>query len=244
MAEKTVGDRLIELRARSGLSMDKVAEGMGLSGRSSVQRLFASHLESLEVKDALRLAEVFDGKGDPPIKRDEVLALAGIDRLFEVRPNDTPAPRYYDLPRDVPVFGTAIGTYKIGGEQPEIEQTFLDYSDEIERLARPPGYANRKGLYGLYVAGTSMEPRWDAGDPLYVDPKRPPQIGDDVVVYLVRPLAEDREIEAVLLKRLVRQSATFVELQQYNPELTFRIERRRIKSVHRVIPKRELLAFN
>lgn len=244
MADDTIGQRLITLRARSGLSMDAVAAVMGLGGRSSVQRFFVAHLDRLSVDDALKLADVFEGKGAPPIDRREVLALAGIDKLFEVRPNDTPAPRYMDLPRDVPVYGTALGTFKQGGDEPEIEQTYLDYSDEIELLARPPGYATRKGLYGLYVAGTSMEPRWDSGDPLYVDPKRPPQIGDDVVVYLVKEMGEERELEAVLLKRLARQSASFIELEQYNPALTFRVDRKRISAVHRVIPKRELMAFN
>lgn len=108
---------------------------------------------------------------------------------------------------------------------------------------RHTGYAERTNLYALYVAGTSMEPRWESGDPIYVDPKRPPAIGDDVVVYLMRPSGSERELEAVLLKRLVRRSASFVELEQYNPAMTFRVEMRRVKSIHRVIPRRELLVF-
>lgn len=238
-----VGEKLTALRARSGLSMEQVAKRMGLAGRSSVQRLFDGNVERLGPEDALRLADAFEGMGTPPITREEVISLSAF-ALAEVRPNDTLPPRYMQLPRDVPVFGTAMGTFKTGGEGVEVEQAFIDYSDTIDHFTRPPGYANRTGLYGLYVAGPSMEPRWESGDPLYVDPKRPPAVGDDVVVYLVRPNGSQEELEAVLIKRLARQSASFVELEQFNPPMTFRIERRRISAIHRVVPRRELLAFH
>jgi phage repressor protein C with HTH and peptisase S24 domain len=243
MASDTVGEKLVALRTRSGLSLEQVAKAMGLAGRSSVQRLFSGDVDALGPVDALRLADVFEGKGSPPITREEVTRLSRF-ALAEVRPNDMPAPRYMQLPRDVPVYGTAMGTYKTGGEDQEVEQTDLNQSDIIDQFTRPPGYANRTGLYGLYVAGPSMEPRWESGDPLYVDPKRPPAIGDDVVVYLARPSGEDRELEAVLIKRLARRSGSFIELEQFNPPLTFRVETRRIKAIHRVIPRKELLAFS
>lgn len=242
MTEELVGEKLIELRKRSGLSLEQVAKGMGLAGRSSVQRLFSGDVDELGPVDALRLADVFEGTGSPPITREEVIGLSRF-ALAEVRPNDTLAPRYMQLQRDVPVYGTAMGTYKVGGEDQEVEQTDINQADIIDHFARPPGYANKAGLYGLYVAGPSMEPRWESGDPLYVDPKRPPSIGDDVVVYLARPSGDDNELEAVLIKRLARRSGSFVELEQFNPPMTFQIETRRIKAIHRVIPRKELLAF-
>lgn len=238
----TVGEKLMALRTRSGLTLEQVAKKMGLSGRSSVQRLFAGDVDALGPVDALRLADVFEGTGTPPITRDEVTRLSTF-ALAEVRPNDMPAPRYMQLPRDVPVYGTAMGTYKSGGDGQEVEQTDLDLAEVMDHFTRPPGYANRTGLYGLYVTGPSMEPRWESGDPLYVDPKRPPSIGDDVVVYLAQPSGSGEELEAVLIKRLVRRSASYIELEQFNPPLTFRVDMRRIKKVHRVIPRRELLAF-
>lgn len=243
MANKTVGERLVALRARSGLSLEQVAKGMGLRGRSSVQRLFDGDVDELGPLDALRLADVFEGLGSPPIERNEVTGLTRF-ALAEVRPNDTPPPRYMQLPRDVPVYGTAMGTYKVGGEGQEVDQAFIDQSDIIDHFTRPPGYANKVGIYGLYTQGSSMSPRWESGDPLYVDPKRPPSIGDDVVVYLMQAAGDEHELEAVLLKRLVRQSGSFVELEQFNPAMNFRVERRRIKAIHRVIPQRELLAFH
>lgn len=243
MADNTIGERLIALRARSGLSMDEVARRMGMRGRSSVQRFFVPHLNEITPTDAFRLAEVFDGTGKPSITRDELYALSPFP-LAEVAPNPTLPPKYMQLPRDVPVYGTAMGTLRQGGEGQDIEEAYVDRTEVIEHFARPPGYVNRVGLYGLYVSGSSMAPRWEHGDPLYVDPKRPPQIGDDVVVYLKHPEGEAHELEAVLLKRLVRVGATHLELEQYNPAATFQIERRRISAFHRVVPQRELLAFH
>lgn len=243
MAKGTVGEKLMALRERSKMSMDAVARAMKLSGRSSVQRLFVDHLEELSPYDAIRLADAMEGKGDPPITREEILNLSAFP-LHEVRPNDTLPPKYMQMARDVPVYGTAMGTYREGKDEQEIEQAFIDSSDIIDHLPRPPSLVDRQGIYGLYAAGCSMEPRWEAGDPMYIDPKRPPAIGDDVVVYLMKPSGDDHELEAALLKRLVRQSASFVELEQFNPPMTFRVERRRIKAIHRVIPRRELLAFH
>ncbi len=242
MADDTIGDHLIALKARSRMSLDKIAKAMGLAGRSSVQRFFVHHLERIEIGDALKLADVFAGQGSPPISREEVMALAKLPRLFEVEPNNELAPKYMDLPEDVPVYGTAMGTFReASDDSPAVEQAFIDQSEILDNLPRPPGYLTKTGIYGLYVQGESMEPRWDQGDPLYVDPRKPPSIGDDVVVYLMRSVGDENELAAVLIKRLVRRSASYLELRQYNPDTTFTVETRLIKAVHRVIPRRELL---
>lgn len=243
MSEISVGDRLIALRARSGLSMEKVAKAMNLAGRSSVQRFFDPSLERISIDDAVKLSEVLADRGSPPITREEVMALTGIRSVFEVAPNNELAPKYMDLPSDVPVYGTAMGTYLSGDEGVvAIEQAFIDYAETVDHLPRPPGYLTRTGLYGVYITGDSMEPRWEAGDPAYADPKKVPAIGDDVIVYLTRENGTpEGEPVAVLIKRLIRRSATFVELRQFNPDVTFRVETRHIKAIHRVIPRRELL---
>jgi phage repressor protein C with HTH and peptisase S24 domain len=38
----------------------------------------------------------------------------------------------------------------------------------------------------------------------------------------------------VLIKRLVRRSAHFVELAQFNPPMTFRVPSERVAAIHRV----------
>jgi phage repressor protein C with HTH and peptisase S24 domain len=45
----------------------------------------------------------------------------------------------------------------------------------------------------------------------------------------------EERITAVLIKRLVRRSASFVELRQFNPDTTFRVGSERIAAIHKVI---------
>src|SRR3546814_16974660 len=61
-----------------------------------------------------------------------------------------------------------------------------------------------------------MEPRYRAGDLVYVDPRRAPSIGDDVIVQLVgevNPGADPAEIKHVLVKQLMRNTAAYYELR-------------------------------
>lgn len=84
-----------------------------------------------------------------------------------------------------------------------------------------------------------------AGDLVLAERKRPARIGDDVVVYLRPTNAEEDDGErarAVLIKRLARRTATYVELEQFNPPLTFRIDLDAIVHVDRVPRLADLIA--
>ncbi len=236
----TTGQKLSELRTRSGLSLEEVAKRAGYQGRSGVQRYFSPEFDRrLDVEVAVRLSEALSGRGDPPIGTSEIVALASAG-LSEALPTPEPAPKYMDLPRDVPVFGTALGTYV---EDEVIEQTLLLQGDAIDHFSRPPGVLARKGIYGVYISGSSQSPRFEQGEIAFLDPERPPMVGDDVVVYLVGDDGADGEkLVAVLIKRLLRRTARFVELQQFNPPLTFQIDANRISKIHRVLTNTEMFA--
>jgi phage repressor protein C with HTH and peptisase S24 domain len=94
--------------------------------------------------------------------------------------------------------------------------------------------------YALFVVGSSMEPRYRPGEPVFIDPIRPPQIGDDVVIQLFRRNEDgDGEVVAALVKTLRRRTAHFVELEQYEPRLTFKVPNSQIAYLHRIISMRE-----
>lgn len=89
-----------------------------------------------------------------------------------------------------------------------------------------------------------MSPRYEEGDPAYVDPKRQPRVGDYVVVQLREETEEgDERLRSALLKRLVRRTSTLVELCQLNPPMTFTVPAKDIYAIHRVIPWREIVFF-
>lgn len=144
---------------------------------------------------------------------------------------------------DLPIYGTALGAAReIDGEA--IEQTTLNRAEVVEYAKRPVLLEGNAAAYGVYVSGSSMEPRHNDGETVLVDPKGRLRSGEDVVVYLrpTNPEEDDGETaRAVLVKRLVRRTSTYVELQQYTPPKVFRIDMCEITQIHRVIPWSELL---
>lgn len=88
-----------------------------------------------------------------------------------------------------------------------------------------------------------MAPRFEPGERAFVSPKAAVRPGDDVIVQLTDPNGAGDLADAVtdvLIKRLVRRTASFIELRQFNPDNTFevpldRIARQRGKlAIHRV----------
>jgi phage repressor protein C with HTH and peptisase S24 domain len=88
-----------------------------------------------------------------------------------------------------------------------------------------------------------MYPVYSEGAPIVAETKRPPRVGDDVVVYL-RPTGEDDDgsrARAVLIKRLVRRGHKEVELEQFNPPISFRIPAEDILRIDRIMTLDDLL---
>jgi phage repressor protein C with HTH and peptisase S24 domain len=149
--------------------------------------------------------------------------------------------------RDIPLLGTALGgTFKVGddGEPVVVELTDVDLDNVVDYLRRPANFAGRDGIYAITQIGSSME-KWSRdGDPWYVHSKQQPSIGDHVVVQIVkRDLNGEGRIVSALVKELVKRSSEYVELEQYNPPLRFRVPTRSIASIHRIIPYREIVFF-
>jgi len=172
---------------------------------------------------------------------------------------DTPPPVIDDIPesnavpfkmegasllrmhRDLPIFGTALGAEHIyDGEA--IEQTTLNLAEIVEYKRRPPILDGRADVYGLYVQGSSMAPRFEDGSTVYVEKRKRPAIGDDAVVYLRSPdEVEGERIDTVLIKRVVRKSAAYVELEQFNPPKIFKLPMERVDHMDRVLTLEDLV---
>ncbi len=143
---------------------------------------------------------------------------------------------------DLPIYGTALGAEKTV-EGVAIEQTYLNTGDIVGYLKRPVILNDKPDSYGLYVAGESMYPVFRDGEPIVAEMKRPARVGDDVVVYL-RANGDDDDgatARAVLVKRLIKKTSTFIELQQFSPAITFRIEMCEVLRIDRVLDREDLL---
>jgi phage repressor protein C with HTH and peptisase S24 domain len=149
-----------------------------------------------------------------------------------VRPSLSGTPDFRFLPKDIPVLGHAEcgsdGAFTLNGET-------------IDIVRRPPGLLNRKGIYCIYAEGSSMEPVYEAGDLIYVDPHRPPRAGRDVVIQLVaKGLGGE---ERYFLKRLVRRSGDKWRFKQFNPEKELVLDDKDVRAVHLVLKNQELMGF-
>jgi hypothetical protein len=137
----------------------------------------------------------------------------------------------------IPLLGTALAMTTFDPEK-HIELTEVDAADVIDTLARPVSLARDSDAYALTVIGDSMWPRFRPGRRIVVSPRAAIQIGDDVVVQLrgTNGDAESRDrVALVLVKELVRRTAAFVELRQFNPDMTFQVEATRIVKMHKVV---------
>lgn len=134
----------------------------------------------------------------------------------------------WDGPDSLPVMGTGEG-----GKDGQ-----MDWNGEVvDMVRRPPFLGAAKGAYALYVRGSSMSPRYEDGDIVYVNPARPTGPGAYVVVQFY-----EREGEAVraVIKQLVRRTDAGVTLRQFNPAKEFMIASDRVQSVHKIVGASEM----
>lgn len=141
-------------------------------------------------------------------------------------------PQRFLGPRNVPVYGTGSGGH--GGD-------FRFNGQTIDHAPRPPGIENRRDVYVVYVIGDSVSPKYEDGDPIYVDPHRRPQPRDYVLVEL-HP-AEDGTPGDAYVKRLVKRTATKIVVEQHTPAKEITFDDASVARLHRVIPYPELIGI-
>lgn len=137
-------------------------------------------------------------------------------------------------PRNVPVYGTGSGGDGKGD--------FTLNGQIIDHAPRPPGIANRKDVYVVYLVGDSVSPKYEDGDPLYIDPHRRPQPRD--YVFVEKRGEIEGEPGPALVKRLVKRSGGKLYLEQHiDPKELAPINEADVVRVHRVIPWPELIGI-
>lgn len=97
----------------------------------------------------------------------------------------------------------------------------------IGYTSRPSNLNGVRAAYAIYMVGDSMEPRYEPGWLLHVNPFKPPTRGRDVVVY--------KQGQAVLIKQFVGWDGNTLILRQLNPPETLRIPRADVLECHLVV---------
>lgn len=142
---------------------------------------------------------------------------------------------------NLPVWGAALGCERdFDGEA--IELTTLNTGDIVEYVRRPTILNGKKGVYALNVQGSSMHPALPDGEMIVAVRDSPMGIGDNVVVYLRSDDDDGETARGVLVKELVRRTASYVELRQYQPAKEFRVQMAQVIRIDRVLTRREMLS--
>lgn len=242
---QTTGQKLRGLMERAGLSVREFAHASGYSHGSGVQRYIEPHFDAqLKPDVARRMADALVGKGVPPIEAQDVYALVGI-------PESNATPIRYEgasqqrMQQNIPILGTALGADRVS-DGLAIEQTCLYEHEQIGFAKRPVFLDGRTDIYGLYVQGSSMDPAYEDGTTILVETKRPPRIGEYAVVYLrMNGDGDESDVDGrartILIKRLIRKSASYIELEQFNPRMSFKVDMKEVLKMHRVIPWGEMI---
>jgi phage repressor protein C with HTH and peptisase S24 domain len=106
-------------------------------------------------------------------------------------------------------------------------------SEPVSWLPRDARLEGVSDAYGCFVSGDSMEPAYEKGNILLVNPSAQVSPGDDVVF-----MREDKDgTRYVLIKRLVKVNEHSFTVKQYNPAKTFTLPRKEWRKAHLVIGK-------
>jgi phage repressor protein C with HTH and peptisase S24 domain len=106
-------------------------------------------------------------------------------------------------------------------------------SEPVSWIPRDPRLEGINDAYGCFVSGDSMEPAYERGNLLLVNPSAAVEPGDDCV--FVRETADGTRY--VLIKRLVRRNEASWTVKQFNPARTYTLQRREWQKAHLVIGK-------
>ena len=208
------------LRERSGLSMREVAQSLGWA-LTRYQHYEDRYRRRFLPVDMMRhIAALLAPKGVDPRA---VLALSGVDAGSGALATLPPLPRPESMPqphlgRDLPVLGAVRGG---------AEGFYFNEGEAKEYVIRPTFLGGVANGFALFVEGDSMEPRYFAGEILYVNPNRPVSKNCFVAV----ELQDGRG----MIKQFLRRSDDQIVLHQFNPTKDIKLSVEEVKHIYRIV---------
>src|SRR5579871_2400388 len=168
----------------------------------------------------------------PEEVRGRVAEILGIDERILKEPSMAApaalraAPEPRNLSRGatwIPVYGHAVG-----GKDGE----FVLSGNQVSEVLAPPNLSHVPDAYAVYVVGDSMEPRYFAGETVFVNPRLPIGRGSFVVAQISK--GQEGEPRAYV-KRFVSQDAKRLRLEQYNPKKVLEFPISTVTAIHRIV---------
>lgn len=202
--KKSFGEQVREERERRGLSQIELA-AISNTTQQSIDRI-----ERDVVKRSRSMIEVATALDLAlPVKttsNGEVSGSANLNTNFKV-----------------PVYGKAIGG---------IHGQFVLNGNKIDDILAPASLRGVRDAYAVYTSGESMEPRYFAGEALFINPHMPVRRGDFVVAQIAH---EESEPPLAYVKRFISLNADTIKLEQFNPHEILEFDAVDVVSVHKIV---------
>jgi phage repressor protein C with HTH and peptisase S24 domain len=207
-----------EALQRTGASQADLARHLGLAP-SAVSRLVKGERQ-IKALEAVQIAAFLGIPPDEVLRHAEGAPPPATEPARRGRP-----PRSGAAPAAAPHRGDLVPIRSAGRGGGDQEMFLQD--GPIGYTPRPANLGGVRDAYAIYMVGDSMEPRYEQGWLLHVNPFKPPTRGRDVVVY--------KRGQAVLIKQFVGWQGDSLVLRQLNPEQTIRIPRADIVECHLIV---------
>lgn len=127
----------------------------------------------------------------------------------------------------IPLYGTVVGG---------VDGQFELNGNLLDRVNAPVSLYGVKNAYAVRVSGDSMDPRYEDGETVFVNPERRPTRNDYVVAQI---RVEENGPPLAFIKKFVRWNSEKLVLWQFNPEKELEFDGRQVESVHYILKSGE-----
>ena len=209
-----------------------LAKQLGIT-RSSVSQWESGDTEPTPEK--LRMIAVLTGvdyewlatnRGLPNFPDNSVTPLTNISRESDIRPiidSNAHVGGAVSLTNKIPVYGQAMG-----GKYGE----FVLNGNKVADILAPASLNGVEHAYAVYIAGTSMEPRYFAGEVAFIHPGLPVKKGDFVVAQIA---TDEGSPPLAYVKRFISFDERRLKLEQLNPRRFIEFPKKQVVSVHLIL---------
>lgn len=165
--------------------------------------------------------------GIPEVELGAPPEIPTLGRLISHPSNATILDQKPEVGPAIPLYGTAVGG---------VDGQFELNGNLLDRVKAPPSLYGVKNAYAVRVAGESMEPRYEDGETVYVNPERRPTRNDYVVAQIRE---EENGPPLAFIKKFVRWNSEKLVLWQFNPPKEIEFDGRLVHSVHYILKSGE-----
>jgi phage repressor protein C with HTH and peptisase S24 domain len=124
-----------------------------------------------------------------------------------------------------------VGTVPVYGQAEANKDGGFSLGHKITDIAAPPNLVGVADAYAVYVPGESMEPRYFAGEIVFVNPRLPVRPGD----FVVAQFSTGVNPPTVYVKRFRSRDHRRTLLEQFKPSKHLDLPASTTLSIHRIV---------